>query len=132
MKNDFDRSLLGVDQTYISNLRYHNSNNIIKCSNGSTNLCGNIIWVHKLVIKLSNDFGNSGTYVVYKWIHVSHNFMKHYLNIEVYHTFRNFRIHMHFKLYHNLVFIITLVNMKLCYHFLLKKIFYFFSFGRGK
>jgi hypothetical protein len=58
--------------------------------------------------------------------------MKHYLNIEVYHTFRNFRTHMHFKLYHNLVFIITLVNMKLCYHLLLKNIFYLFSFGRGK
>jgi hypothetical protein len=50
------------------------------------------------VIKISNDFGNIGTYVVYQWIHVSHSFMKHYLNIEVYHTFRNFGIHMHFKL----------------------------------
>jgi hypothetical protein len=130
MKNDFDSSLLGVIQTYISNLHYHNSNNIINRSNGSTNWRGNIIWVHKLVIKLSNDFDNSGTHVVYKWIHVSHSFMKHYLNIEVYHTFQIFRIHMHFKLYHNLVFIITLVNMKLFYHLLLKNIFYLFSFGR--
>jgi hypothetical protein len=125
MTNDFNTSLLGVIQTYISNLHYHNSNNIIKCSNGSTNWHGNIIWVHKLVIKLSNDSGNSGTYVVSKWIHVSLSFMKHYLNIEVYHTFRNFWIHMHFKLYHNLMCIITLVNMKLCYHFLLKKHFLF-------
>jgi hypothetical protein len=64
MKNYFDSSLLGVIQTYISNLHYHNSNNTIKCSNGSTNRRGNIIWVHKLVIKLLNDFGNCGTYVV--------------------------------------------------------------------
>jgi hypothetical protein len=43
MKNDFDISLLLVIQTYISNLHYHNSNNIIKCSNGSTNWRGNIL-----------------------------------------------------------------------------------------
>jgi hypothetical protein len=64
MKNDFDSSLLGVIQTYFSNLHYHNSNNIPKCSNGSMNWRGNISWVNKLVIKLSNDFGNNGTYVV--------------------------------------------------------------------
>jgi hypothetical protein len=69
MKNDFNNSLLGVIQTYISNLHYHNSNNIIK----------------------------------------------HYLNIVVYHIFRNFRIHMHYKLYHNLVyhnFTITLQKIR--------------------
>jgi hypothetical protein len=64
MKNDLDSSLLGVIQTYISNLHYHNSNNIIKCSDGSTNWRGNIIWVDKLVIKISNDFGNIGAYIV--------------------------------------------------------------------
>jgi hypothetical protein len=37
MKNDLDNILLGVIQTYISNLHYHNLNNIIKCSDGSTN-----------------------------------------------------------------------------------------------
>jgi hypothetical protein len=64
MKNDLDNILLGVMQTYISNLQYNNSNNNIKWSDGSTNWHGNIIWVHKLVIKISNDSGNSGTYVV--------------------------------------------------------------------
>jgi hypothetical protein len=39
---------------------------------------------------------------------------------------------MNFKLYHNLVFIITLVNMKSCYHFLLKNIFLFVLFRYKK
>jgi hypothetical protein len=52
MKDDLGSSLLGIIETYISNLHHHNSNNIIKCSNGSKNWRGNIIWVYKLVIKV--------------------------------------------------------------------------------
>jgi hypothetical protein len=55
MKNDFDISLLLVIQTYISNLHYHNSNNIIKCSNGSTNWRDNIL-AYNHVVKKSDDF----------------------------------------------------------------------------
>jgi hypothetical protein len=71
MKNDFDIILLLVIQTYISNLHYYNSNNIIKCSNGSTNWRGNILgainmktnditWkiaILQKIIKKINEFG---------------------------------------------------------------------------
>jgi hypothetical protein len=37
VNNDFGNSLLGIIQTYISNLQCNNSNYIVKCSDGSTN-----------------------------------------------------------------------------------------------
>jgi hypothetical protein len=39
---------------------------------------------------------------------------------------------MHLKLSYNLMFIITLENMKLHYHLFCKSIFYLFSFSRRK
>jgi hypothetical protein len=30
----------------------------------------------KLYIKFANDFGKGGTYIVYKWIHLSYSFLK--------------------------------------------------------
>jgi hypothetical protein len=37
VNNDFGSSLLGIIQTYISNLQCNNSNYIVKCSDCSTN-----------------------------------------------------------------------------------------------
>jgi hypothetical protein len=115
VNNDFGNSLLGIIQTYISNLLCINSNFLVKCFDGSTNWHGNIIWVHKLVIKISNNFNNSGTHVVCKRIHVLHSFMKCYLNIQVHHTFLKFRIHIHFKIDRKAVLSSLLQNMKIHY-----------------
>jgi hypothetical protein len=115
VNNDFRNSLFGIIQTYISNLQCNNSNYIVKCSDGSMNWRVNIIWVHKLVIKISNDFNNSGTHVVCKRIHVLHSFMKCYLNIQVHHTFLKFRSHIHFKLDSKVVLSSLLQNTKVHY-----------------
>jgi hypothetical protein len=113
VNNEFSNSLIGIIQTYISNLQCSSSNYIVKCFDGSTNWRGNIIWVHKLVIKISNDFNNGGTHVVCKLIHVLHTFMKCYLNIQVHHTFLKFRIHTQLKLYPKVVLSSFLQNTKL-------------------
>jgi hypothetical protein len=115
VNNDFRNSLFAIIQTYISNLQCNNSNYIVKCSDGSTNWRVNIIWVHKLVIKISNDFNNCGTHVVCKRIHVLHSFMKCYLNIQVHHTFLKFRSHIHFKLDSKVVLSSLLQNTKVHY-----------------
>ena len=41
----------------------NNSTNILIWSKHSTNWCGSIIWVPKLVIKVSNGFSNGETYI---------------------------------------------------------------------
>jgi hypothetical protein len=115
VNNDFRNSLFGIIQTYISNLQCNNSNYIVKCSDGSMNWRVNIIWVHKLVIKISNDFNSSGKHVVCKRIHVLHSFMKCYLNIQVHHTFLKFRSHIHFKLDCKVVLSSLLQNTKVHY-----------------
>ena len=93
--------------------KYNNSTNILIWSKHSTNLCGSIIWVPKLVIKVSNDFGNGGTYIVYKWIQ-SYKFSCNLkVNIELFHTLQNVRTCIHLKIDHNLVLTIILQNLKL-------------------
>ena len=106
------KSLIGIIQTYISNLWHNNSNNILIWSKISTNWCGNIIWVPKLLIKISNGFDKGRIYIVYKCSHLSHSSIQCYLNVEVFHTLQYVRPHMHFKFEHNLVFTLILRDMK--------------------
>jgi hypothetical protein len=81
----------------------------------------------KLYIKISNNFDNGGTYIVYKWIHPSYSFLK--LGVELWdlNTSGLFWNGMHLNFGHNLMLTITLANMKLHYHFSFKKLVFYFE-----
>jgi len=106
-------SLIGIIQTYISNLWYSNFNNILTWSKYSTNWCGNLIWVSKLYIKISNGYDKGRIYNVYKCLHLSHSSIQCYLNIEVFHTLPHVRTHMHVKFENNIFLSLILQNTML-------------------
>jgi len=95
-------SLIGIIQTYISNLWYSNLNNILIWSKQSINWCGDLIWVPKHYIKISNGYDKGRIYIVYKCLHLSHSSIQCYLNIEVFHTYQHVRTHMHVKFEHQI------------------------------
>ena len=103
-------SLIGIIQTYISNLWYSNLNNISIWSKQSINWCGDLICVPKHYIKISNGYNKGRMYIVYKCLHLSHSSIQYYLNIDVFHTYQHVRTHMHVKFEHNLVLTLTLQN----------------------
>ena len=106
-------SLIGIIQTYISNLWYSNLNNILIWSKQSINWCGDLIWVPKRYIKISNGYNKGRIYIVYKCLHLSHSSIQCYLNTEVFHTYQHVRTHMHVKFEHNLVLTLILQNTML-------------------
>ena len=106
-------SLIGIIQTYISNLWYSNLNNKLIWSKQSINWCGNLIWVPKHYIQISNGYDKRRIYIVYKCLHLSHSSIQYYLNIEIFHTYQHVRTHMHVKFEHNLVLTLILQNTML-------------------
>lgn len=125
-------SLIGIIQTYISNLWYSNLNNILIWSKQSINWCGDLIWVPKHYIKISNGYDKGRIYIVYKCLHLSHSSIQCYLNIEVFHTYQLVRTHMHVKFEHNLVLTLILQNTMLYKVMVVENKGFFYTAFRGK
>ena len=126
-------SLIGIIQTYISNLWYSNLNNILIWSKQSINWCGDLIWVPKHYIKISNGYDKGRIYIVYKCLHLSHSSIQCYLNIEVFHTLQYVPTNMHVKFEHNLVLTLVLQNTMLYKVMVVQnKYFFYMVFRRNK
>jgi len=67
--------LIGTILASIFQLQHINYNNIYIWLENFKNLHDNIIRVHKLVIKISNDFCKVKLYIIHRWIHLSHSFI---------------------------------------------------------
>ena len=67
--------LLNITRIAISVTLKKKINNIIKWSKNSKNWYGIIMWVHKLPIKISNNFDKVRQYIVHKGTHLLQSYV---------------------------------------------------------